>query len=96
MSEEHFDFRSKIDETDWYPLEIHHTNGALFIVSEDLELEVVAQAVSQDDVSTVKAWLESGKLTRPSAEQVEVWRQDPYAKLGRFIIVAPYVFLSLA
>lgn len=90
-----FDFRDQIQNTDWYPLEIHHKNGALFIVSEQLELSSVAKAVANDSTDEVKAWLDQGLIARPEEVQIENWRKDPYRQIGRFIIVAPYVFVQL-
>lgn len=90
-----FDFRDQIQATDWYPLEIHYNNSGLFLISAELELEVVAKAVAGDDSAQVEMWLKDNQIFRPEPEQVEVWRKDPYQKIGDFIIVAPYVFLKL-
>lgn len=90
-----FDFRDQIQNTDWYPLEIHHKNGALFIVSHTLDLSAVAKAVANDETQTVKNWLDEALIARPEESQIEQWRQDPYRQIGRFIIVAPYVFVQL-
>ena len=95
MSEMDFDFRDQIQGTDWYPLEIHHKNGALFLVDSALDLSTVAKAVAEDQTSTVKNWLDDAKIYRPEESQIEQWRKDPYKQIGRFIIVAPYVFLQL-
>lgn len=95
MSEDSFDFRDQVQSTDWYPLEIHFKNDALFLVSEQLDLSDVGAAIRDDNSSQVKQWLDEQKLLRPTMEQVELWREDPYRQIGRFIIVAPYVFLQL-
>lgn len=89
-----FDFREQIQATDWYPLEIHYVNSGLFLISSELDLEIVAKAVAGDDSTQVEQWLNDNLIYRPEPEQVEKWRKDPYAKIGDFIIVAPYVFFK--
>ena len=90
-----FDFRDQIQVTDWYPLEIHYKNAALFLVDHSLDLTEVANAVANDQTSVVEEWLKLELLKRPPLEQVERWRITPYEQIGEFIIVAPYVFLRL-
>ena len=63
---------------------------SLFIVSPDLDLVEVGVQVALDHTDRVKAWIDSGRLTRPTKEQIE--EGETTGTLFRFIIVAPFVF----
>lgn len=95
MDEMDFDFRDQIQTTDWYPLEIHFKNNALFVVSNSLNLAEVAGAVARDEKIKVEAWVRQNTIYRPDAEFAEFHRKDQYKVFANFIIVAPYVFIQL-
>lgn len=65
---------------------------SLFIVSPDVDLVEVGVQVALDHTARVKEWIDSGKLSRPSKEQIEEW--ETMGSLFRFIIVAPFVFFQ--
>ncbi len=95
MDEMDFDFRDQIQQTDWYPLEVHHKNNALFIVSTKLNLAEVAKAVSVDDKALVEGWIKQKLIFRVDEEFAEFHRKEQYKVFSNFIIVAPYVFIQL-
>ena len=94
MAEMDFDFRDQIQTTDWYPLEIHYKNNALFMVSTKLNLAEVAKAVANDEKTSIEKWIEEGLIFRPPEDFVEAQRKDQYKVFANFIIVAPYVFIQ--
>jgi len=65
---------------------------ALFIVSPDLDLVEVGVEVALDHTARVKAWIDAGRLARPTKEQIDEW--ETTGSLFRFIIVAPFVFFQ--
>tara|TARA_R110002049_G_scaffold33928_4_gene111307 strand:- start:293 stop:592 length:300 start_codon:yes stop_codon:yes gene_type:complete len=95
MDEMDFDFRDQIQQTDWYPLEVHHKNNALFVVSPQLDLAVVAKAVSVDDKKQVESWISNKLIYRTDPEFAEFHRKDQYKVFANFVIVSPYVFIQL-
>lgn len=94
MAEMDFDFRDQIQPTDWYPLEIHYKNNALFEVSSKLALATVAKCVANDKKEEIEAWIADGLIHRPSESDVENWRKEEYKVFANFIIIAPYVFIQ--
>tara|TARA_R110000868_G_scaffold159516_9_gene388411 strand:- start:1601 stop:1900 length:300 start_codon:yes stop_codon:yes gene_type:complete len=94
MEDLEFDFRDQIQATDWYPLEIHYKNNALFMVSTKLSLADVAKSVAQDEKTKIEQWINDGLVFRPPVEIVEEQRKDQYQVFANFIIVAPYVFIQ--
>jgi len=87
------DFQSEILTGPWADLKPHFERGAVFVVSEDLDLGEVGRKVSDDDVKSIKDWLESEQLARPTEKQIKIWEENS-SILFRFTIVAPYVLIQ--
>ena len=83
---------STLGPAEWSILRPHSQRGALFVVSPTLDLMTVARAVAGDDTARVSAWLASGKLTRPTPEQLTSWDSTP-SRTFESIVVAPYVLM---
>jgi hypothetical protein len=86
------ELESTLGHAEWSILRPHSKRGALFIVSHPLELLEVARAVADDDTARVSTWLASGKLTRPTPEQLTSWDSTP-SRTFESIVVAPYVLM---
>ncbi len=90
-----FNFETEIQGIDWFSLKDHYRRDALFIISQKLELLVVADAMAKDQSAVIAAWLKSEDIRRPSDEEVELWGKDEYKKLANYLIVRPYVLAQL-
>lgn len=77
----------------WHDLKPHAERGAVFVVSQDLELMEVAMAVRDDVVDKVQGWLASGALARPSTEKLAALDANPTIEMS-FVIVQPYVLIQ--
>jgi hypothetical protein len=86
--------KTEVEQSDWAPLKQHHDNHAVYIVT-DLELLDAAVAVALDKVEFIKLWLESGSLREPTEQEVAKWDAKPNLKMAKFIIIQPYVLISL-
>lgn len=82
--------RSELMPSEWKMLAMHHRRNAIFIVDEHLELLEVATAVAEDRSPMVQAWIEAGRITRPTPEQVAQWETEEGARFLS-VIVQPYV-----
>ena len=71
-------------------LQSHHERGGLVIVSEELDLVEVGRCVAEDEVDTVKKWLDSGEVKKPDEKDVASWERGPERQFI-FVIVQPYV-----
>lgn len=77
---------------DWKDLESFFARGVLLFVSPGVDLVSVAEAVANDDKTTVTQWLTSGMVQRMQAEQAadfaartpELWA----------VVVAPWVLVQ--
>ena len=87
------DFRDQVLQGFWIDLKDHQERHAIIIVSRDLDLATVGEAVSADNAKVVQSWIAEGKLTRPTPEQLAAWDQMQ-AKEFRFLIAQPYVLIQ--
>ncbi|WP_437289846.1 DUF2288 family protein [Sorangium sp. So ce406] len=79
-------------EVFWTDLRAHAARDAVILVDADLDLLDVGEAVASNDAAAVQAWIASGKLTKPTAEDLARW---PLQIDLRFLslVVAPYVLV---
>lgn len=78
----------------WEDLKAHSVErDAVIIVAQDIDLVFAAEKVASDDVKAVQSWIQSGRFTRPSQQQLEIWSEMPQ-KTFRFLIVQPYVLIQ--
>lgn len=72
----------------------HLARDAVVVVAAELDILDVGEAIAKDDKVKVAAWIESGRLRKPSLEELEVWaaiKDDRWESL----VVAPYVLVRL-
>ncbi|MEK7356095.1 MAG: DUF2288 family protein [Bdellovibrionota bacterium] len=85
--------KSEILTALWADLKQHLEREALFLVAQDIDLVEAGAEIVADNTSQVAAWIDQGKITRPTPEQIETWDED--ATWGfRSLIVAPYVLIQ--
>lgn len=69
--------RARIAETKgevfWSDLTAHVARDALIIADEQLDLIDVGVALAMNDTATVEAWIQTGKLQKPSKEDLSRW-----------------------
>jgi len=83
----------QFDNIQWQWLKNHHDQGLLILVDTALELPDVEQRIAADDTATVKAWMASHLIARPTAEQCASWDNEP-ARLFSMMIVQPFVLIQ--
>lgn len=83
----------QVDEAEWGWLRAHLERGGVIIVAPGLDLADVGKTVASDDAAVVAAWIETGKLAKPSREQIAAWDGTP-GKRFRTLIVSPYVLIQ--
>lgn len=83
----------QFDEVQWRWLKNQYEQGSLILVDQSLELTMVEERLAADDTRTVQAWLASHLITRPTAEQVAAWDQEP-ARPFSMIVVRPFVLIQ--
>lgn len=76
----------------WTDLRPHAARDAVIIVAEELDLLDVGVAVASNEAAAVNAWIQAGKLTKPTAEELARWPLEPDARF-RALVVAPFVLI---
>lgn len=84
------DLAKTLDESEWAWLAPHLVRDAVILVSLQLDLLSVGEAVSRDEKARIQEWIDSGHLSKPTLEQIQAWTKEPQKKFLT-LIVAPYV-----
>lgn len=74
-------------------LRAHLERDGVFIVRADLDLVACGVAVAMDDVEVVGAWIQDGKLRKPSSAERERWPQEE-GRRWMAIVVQPFVLVQ--
>jgi hypothetical protein len=82
-----------LDVAEWNWLIPHVKRDVVVLVSPDLDLLTVGEAIAGDDSSTVQHWLTQQLLAKPSSDQLSLWNSQP-AKKFQSLIVSPYVLIQ--
>jgi len=82
-----------IDEAQWQWLKPNLERGALITVTAALDLAEAGEKIAADDASVVSAWIASGQIGKPTAEEIEAWDKEPGKKFLT-LIISPYVLIQ--
>lgn len=83
----------QVDVAEWNWLQAHLERGGLIVVSPELELAEVGERIARDDTAAVGAWIEAGKLSKPSDEQIAAWKADTAVRFST-LIISPYILMK--
>lgn len=80
-------------DTNWKPLAEHFARGAVYLLDKDLDIVEVGIAMAEDDVATIKRWLDDGLLYPPTPEEATAFakNEDIYFDM---LIIEPYVLIQ--
>lgn len=82
-----------IDEAPWDLLRAHLERGGLIVAARELDLAEAGKKLADDDAAAIGGWIESGKLTKPSAGQIAAW-DAASGKTFNMLIISPYVLIQ--
>ena len=85
---------SEVDECDWSMLEIHQKRGAVLVIDQQLDLVETAAFIATDNLEKISEWHFSGKLRKPTENEILEWDKDKYKKFAKFLIIQPYVLIQ--
>lgn len=91
------DLKEKLEkeilETNWDPLAPHFARGSVYLLDQDLDLAEVGVAMAQDDVATIKRWLDDGLMCPPTPEEATSFAKNSDYTF-KMLIVEPYVLIQ--
>ena len=85
----------RMGEVRWSDLRAHAARDAIILVARDLDLLDVGVAVATDEKERVAAWIEAGRLRKPSAADLGAWERDGDARFVS-VVVQPFVLVHEA
>ncbi|MGH1396928.1 MAG: DUF2288 domain-containing protein [Trichormus sp.] len=93
MSDLREELLETLDEAEWEWLIPHVQRDAVILVSQDLDLLDVGEAIANDNTSSVQQWIERQLITKPSVTQVGQWNSDRTKRFNT-LILQPYVLVQ--
>ncbi|MFO0757363.1 MAG: DUF2288 domain-containing protein [Byssovorax sp.] len=76
----------------WSDLQAHAKRDAIIVVGAALDLLDVGEAVAKNEAGRVEAWIQSGQIRKPTADDLRRWPADPGARFLS-LIVQPFVLI---
>ncbi len=86
-------YEKQIFKSPWSDIKEHSLRDGVILVSNQLSLEVAAQAVVENNTETVNSWIESQLIGKPTPEQLEEWNNN-VSKPFLLFIAQPYVLIQ--
>ncbi|MBD2343718.1 DUF2288 domain-containing protein [Anabaena subtropica] len=93
MSDLRAELSETIDEAEWEWLIPHVQRDAVILISLDLNLLDVGEAIASDNISSVQQWIDQQLITKPSVDQVGEWNGDRQKRFNT-LIIQPYVLVQ--
>jgi hypothetical protein len=93
MSDLKDELLESLDEAEWDWLIPHAQRDAVIVVSENLDLVDVGEAIANDNTTSVQNWIDKQLLTKPSPLQLGEWNSNP-SKRFNTLIIQPYVLVQ--
>ena len=78
----------------WRALEDHHKQGAVIMVSSNLDLITVAIAFAEDNRPLVEKWLNQAEVAKVSQTQAATWTESNPELWA--VVIAPWVLVQEA
>lgn len=82
-----------VDEAEWQWLKPHLERGSLITVAAVLDLAEAGERIAVDDTKVVGKWISSGKVGKPTAENIAAWDTTPKKKF-LMLVISPYVLIQ--
>ncbi len=83
----------EILDTTWEPLAQHFAQGSVYLLDEDLDIIEVGVSMAEDNISTIKTWLDDGLMSTPTPEEATLFAKNEDI-LFKMLIIEPYVLIQ--
>lgn len=82
-----------IDVAEWGWLRAHLERDTLILVADDVDLAEAGWRIAADDTAIIQGWIQSGRIGKPSADQIIQWDADKSHQF-QMLIISPYVLIQ--
>ncbi|BCL38827.1 DUF2288 domain-containing protein [Nostoc sp. MS1] len=93
MSDLRAELSETIDESEWEWLIPHVKRDAVIVVSLDLDLLDVGEAIANDNIPSVQRWIDEQLISKPSDQQLGQWNNNQQKRFNT-LIIQPYVLVQ--
>ena len=87
------ELEKSLGPAEWSLIRKQMVKDTIIVVASTLELIEVALAVAQNEENRVKAWIESGEITKPDLEMLSIWEKTP-DRTFLCVVVHPFVLIQ--
>lgn len=93
MNDLRLELTESVDEAEWNWLIPHAEREAVVVVTQNLNLVDVGEAIANDNIPSVQNWIKQQMIYKPSPEQISDWNNND-GKRFKALIVQPYVLIQ--
>lgn len=93
MSDLRTELSETIDVAEWEWLMPHVKRDAVIVISLDLDLLDVGEAIANDNIPLVQRWIDEELISKPSNEQLGLWNSNQQQRFNT-LIIQPYVLVQ--
>jgi hypothetical protein len=93
MSDLREKLQENLDEAEWEWLIPHVQKDAVIVVTENLDLLDVGEAIASDNIPSVQHWIDEQLLAKPTVDQVGEWNLNRNKRFNA-LIVEPYIIIK--
>mgnify|MGYP006269039983 CR=1 FL=1 len=93
MNDLRAELTESVDEAEWNWLIPHAEREAVVVVTQNLNLVEVGEAIANDNISSVQNWIRQQMIYKPSPHQISDWNNND-SKRFKALIVQPYVLIQ--
>ncbi|BAB77767.1 DUF2288 domain-containing protein [Anabaena sp. FACHB-709] len=93
MSDLRTELSETIDESEWEWLIPHAQRDAVILISLDLNLLDVGEAIASDNIPSVQRWIDEQLISKPSPQQLGEWNTNQQKRFNT-LIIQPYVLVQ--
>ncbi len=87
------ELEKSLGPAEWSLIRKQMTKDSVIVVATTLELIEVALAVARNEEGRVKAWIESGEVTKPDLAMLSDWEKTP-ERTFLCVVVHPFVLIQ--
>ncbi|MBE9535916.1 MAG: DUF2288 domain-containing protein [Proteobacteria bacterium] len=82
----------EIGPADWKVLKPHFLRGSIIMIAPDLDIIAVGVGIAIDDAVQIEAWMNGGKITKPSQTDADGWEKAGTELTA--LVIDPFVLVQ--
>lgn len=85
--------QEELATVNWQDIKPHAQRDGVIVVTENLDLITVGEAIATDNSQRVGQWIAEALIAKPNADQLGLWNSKPQLEFET-LIVQPFVLVK--